>query len=145
MTSTRDRIAIALALLSLLTLALGLLQWEHAFGVAVIANLILPLFFGWRRQGNPRRMRLLLAACAVCYSGLVLATFALDAPEAARPVIWLGYPRATAVFVYLIWPLGLLPAALYAAYFSTDVLADDDLFRFMKKYSKHRAVDRHGA
>lgn len=145
MPSTRDRIAIALALLSLLTLALGLLGAERAFSVSVIANLMLPLFYGWRRQGDPLRMRRLMAACGLLLAGLLLAIFHYDQPEAARPALWLGYPRATAIFVYLIWPLSILPAVIYGLFFPKNVLDDDDLSAFMQRHSKHRAADRHGA
>ena len=145
MRSTRDRIAIALALLSVLTLTLGLFEAERAFSVAVIANLMLPLLFGWRRQGRPVRMRLLISACGVLFAGLLLAIFYFDHPEAQRPDLWLGYPRATAIFVYLLWPLSILPAVIYALFFPKNVLDDADLSSFMKRYSKHRAADRHGA
>lgn len=145
MLSTRDRIAVALALLSLLTLTLGLLDLGRAFSVSVIANLLLPVFYGWRRRGEALRIRILLTACALLYAGLLLAVFHFDHPEAARPELWFGFPRATAIFVYLIWPLSILPALIYGVYFSDSVLDDADLSDFMKRYSKHRAANRHGA
>ena len=144
MHSTGDRIAISLALLSLLTLALGLLGMAEAFGVAAIATILLPLWFGWRSRGNPRRVRALLMGCAVLYAGFILLIFALDRPEAARPEIWLGYPPSTAVFVYAIWPLGILPALLYGWFFKAEVLSDEDLAAFQERYSKHRASPGNG-
>jgi hypothetical protein len=143
--STGDRIAISLALLSLLTLALGLLGMDEAFGVAAIATILLPTWFGWRSRGKPRRVRALLLGCAALYAGLTLLIFAIDRPEAAQPEIWLGYPPSTAIFVYAIWPLGILPAVLYGLLFAKAVLSDEDLAAFQERHSKHRASAGDGA
>lgn len=144
MRSAADRVVILLASLSVLTLVLGLLGMSEAFGVAAMAVLLTPVWFGWRAAGQARRARRLLAGCATLYAGLVLLVFVLDDPTAAEPVIWFGYPRATAVFVYAIWPLGVLPALIYALLFPKTVLSDTDLTEFMKRFSKHRGSDRHG-
>lgn len=143
--TTPDRLAVSIALLSLGTLVLGLLGYAQAFGVAAVASLILPLGFGWRKGGMARRMAVYLALFAIVLSALVLALFVFDRPDAAEPAIWLGYPRATAVFVYGVWPIGTLPAIIYGLYFRRAVLDEADLDAFLKRYSKHSATDRHGA
>ena len=145
MRSVADRVAMLLAALSLAALTLGLFGMAEAFSVGVIAVLLTPVWFGWRPAGRVRLVRRLLAGCAALYAALRLLVFVLDTPTAVEPVIWLGYPRATAVFVYAIWPLGVLPALIYAWLFRQSVLSDEDLADFMKRYSKHRASDRHGA
>jgi hypothetical protein len=143
--STGDRVAISLALLSLLTLVLGLLGMAEAFGVAAVGVILLPIWFGWRSRSNPSRVRSLLAACAALYAVLILLIFQLDRPEAAQPEIWLGYPPSTAVFVYAVWPLGILPALVYGVYFSKQVLSDEDLASFLERHSKHRPSAVKGA
>jgi hypothetical protein len=144
--SGADRTAITLALLSLLTLALGLLGLEPAFGAAAIGVILLPLWFGWRGAGGARGVRLGLAACGLLYVGLLWTIFVLNPPQGAPlPSLWGGYPPATAVFVYLLWPLGGLPAVLYALRFKKDALDDKELADFLSRYSKRRAPDRHGA
>lgn len=145
MRSSADRIAAAIGLAALLALGLALAGQARAFGVAAVAVVMLPLAFGWSAKGRPGAVQLRLAACAALYAVLILATFALDQPDDPEPALFWGFPPATAVFVYLIWPLGALPALLYGLRFRRDVLREDDLTQFLQRYSKRRSADDHGA
>ena len=50
--------------------------------------------------------------------------------------LWLGLPPATAVLVYLLWPLQSIIGALYVREFSRTVLPDDRLNRFLSEFRK---------
>ncbi|MBI1356339.1 MAG: hypothetical protein GC160_18515 [Acidobacteria bacterium] len=150
MAGSADRIAVGVGAASLLALALGLAGQPRAFSAAAVVVVMLPLVYGWSRRGSLRPVYGSLTACALLYIALLLATFALDRPDEPSPRLFWGFPEATAVFVYLIWPLGALPALLYGLRFPREVLPEQDLTEFLARYSKRRsgdrrAADRHGA
>ena len=107
-----------------------------ALGVAVLAVTMLILSLGWR-SASSRAVTWALAGIFVLFNGLILSITALEAPE-GPPRLWLGLPAPTALLVYGVWPLGILPSLLYAFRFRDSVLPEDRLERFLAEHSRRR-------
>ena len=125
-----DRLAWTIGAITVAGLALAATLSTAAFGVASWAILALLSTAGFRGFESPRRVLIWAAALFVLFSSLVLAIFALEAPDAAL-TLWLGLPRATALLVYGIWPLGVLLGLLYAIEFSREILPEEKLQAFL--------------
>ncbi len=132
-----DRAAGAIGCLALVGAALAAAQSTAAFGVVTWAILALLVTVGFAGLRSPRRVVVWAAGLFLLFASLVLVIFALDAP--GEPLeLWLGLPRATAVLVYGIWPLGALPGLLYAIEFSREVLPEEKLRAFLADASASR-------
>lgn len=135
-----DRLVLSLAAAMLAAAVCGWIGWGPGLGVAVVVSAILAIAVGWGQtlRGAPA---LVLGATAAALSAVVLAIFVLDDPggEGAQ---WFGLPRATALLVYVVWPLGLVPGGLYVWRFRRGVLPEDRLRTFLSRYSGRAAADR---
>lgn len=83
------------------------------------------------------RIRLTLAAYLALMVGLLSAIFHLH-PMSDVTDLWLGLPPATAVLVYLFWPLQGIVGTLHIMEFSRTVMPEDRLNRFLAQHSKNR-------
>jgi hypothetical protein len=132
----RNGLARALALSCLAVLAAGWLVGPALLGTATLAAITLTLAYGW--SGHLRGGVLWsLIGIFVLFSALIAAMAVLDDP-AGEPLLWFGLPRPTALLVYAVWPLGVLPSLLYALRFRDTVLPGDKLERFLAEHSRHR-------
>lgn len=132
-----DRWVIVAATAALAAGVCAWMGWPGPLAVAVMLMLTSAAAVGWGRSMGRGVIVGGLALSFVVFAALALAMVALEAPEGAGEQ-WLGYPRATSLLVYGLWPLGLLPGALYVWRFHTDVLPEDRLEAFLKRYSKQR-------
>ena len=103
-----------------------------ALGIAVLAVIMLILSLGWR---GSRGAAWALAGIFAVFAALFLAIVAFDDPD-GPPRLLLGLPASTAVLVYGVWPLGVLPSLLYAYRFRDSVLPEDRLERFLAEHSR---------
>lgn len=129
--ASATRIVQSIAVTALVAVALAITGHWLAFGIASWAVLMLSVAVGFSAgpSGAPRRILLSVAVMFALYSAMVVASALLEDPT-GEPVLWMGLPRATAVLVYGIWPLGVLPAVLYLVEFSRSVLPADRLAHF---------------
>lgn len=127
------------ALLALTLPLIAVFGWAGApvpLGISLLAALALALAIGWR--GALRRgVVLSIAGIFVVFAALMTAIALLEDPL-GEPRLWLGLPASTAVLVYGVWPLGVLPSLLYAARFRGLVLPEEKLRRFLAQHSRHR-------
>jgi hypothetical protein len=134
----QDGPALALSL-ALACAAAGIAGWAGApvwLGTASLAVIVLALAFGWK-PGLSGGVIWSLTGIFVLFSGLIAVMIFLDDP-AGPPRLWLGLPAPTALLVYGVWPLGVLPSLLYAFRFRDTVLAEDRLERFLAAHSRHK-------
>ena len=129
-------LALALALACVAAALAGWAGKPALLGAATLAVITLSLAFGWKR-GMSAGVLWSLAGIFVLFSVLIGAMAALDDP-AGEPRLWLGLPAPTALLVYGIWPLGILPSLLYALLFRNTVLPEDRLARFLATHSRHK-------
>jgi hydrogenase/urease accessory protein HupE len=104
-------------------------------GAASLAVIVLALAFGWRRSLSGVILWSLAGIFAL-FTGLIAAMVLVD-DTSGPPTLWLGLPAATALLVYGVWPLGVLPSLLYACRFRDAVLPEDRLERFLAAHSRH--------
>jgi len=140
-----NRLAAVLAALGLLTVGAGFVNALPTMAVGLISVLILSLALGWGAALGLRPVAIYLGGCLLLYAGLILAMIALDDPTTAEPVLWGGFPRATALLVFGLWPLGTLPTILYGLRFKRDILPEERLQSFLRRYSRHRPQGRSSA
>jgi hypothetical protein len=133
-------LAIAACCLGLASIGFGVAGMTLALGFTSVGLLVACLAIGWRSSlasGAPRRRSILLGLAAVylVQAGVIGAIVLLDDPEGA-PRMWLGLPAPTALLVYALWPLGVMPALLFAARFRDTVLPEDRLRRFLDAHGR---------
>lgn len=98
----------------LVTMLTGGTVGQIAFSVGTILFFALYVLLGTQSSAKDHSKTpfLLLAAGLVAILGVAFALlwyFHFQNPSYTDPVYWLGFPRATAVVVYLLW----MPPALY--------------------------------
>lgn len=131
-----DRLVLALATAFL---ASGICAWigfGPGLGVAVVAGAMLAVAVGWG-EGLRGPAAVGLAATGLLISAVIAAMFFYDDPTGPGRQ-WLGLPRATALLVYGVWPLGILPGALYVLLFDRTVLPEDRLRAFLDRWGRRR-------
>ena len=69
------------------------------------------------------------------YSALLLLLAGLDNPG-GEPRLILGFPAATAVLVFGIWPIGVMAGLLYGLVFQRSVLPEKKLRAFIRKFGR---------
>jgi hypothetical protein len=78
-----------------------------------------------------------LALILLAYCGLLCGMAWVHDP-AVDPTLVLGFPPGTALLIYGIWPLGMLPAVLYPIAFDRWILPADRLDRFVAEFGRGR-------
>ena len=126
--------------LGLASIGFGWAGMTLALAFCSIGSLLACLALGWKGSlaaGAERRRSVAawLAAVYAVQAGLVAAMILLDDP-AGPPRMWLGLPAPTALLVYALWPLGVMPALLFAARFRDTVLPEDRLRRFLDAHGR---------
>jgi hypothetical protein len=105
-------------------------------GPATLAVIMLTLAFGWKGNLAGGVLWGLIGIFAL-FSSLIVAMALLEDPGGPLR-LWLGLPPPSAILIYAVWPLGVLPSLLYASYFRTTVLPEERLQRFLALYSRNR-------
>ena len=124
-----DGVVLLSAALSLLLLALGLLNswlW-FAVGTSLLMVGLVALAYGGQAP------RPALAALLLAYLVLFAAVAVTDRPAEPLTLVF-GLPKSTSFFVYGIWPLGFLFGVVYFWYFPTAVLPRDRLEKFLERF-----------
>ncbi len=124
-----DGIILLTAALSLLLLALGLLNSWLWFALATSLLMVglVALAYG------PRAPLAALAVLLLAYFVLFSAVAVTDRPTEPLALVF-GLPKSTSFFVYGIWPLGFLFGVVYFWYFPTAVLPPDRLEKFLERF-----------
>ena len=130
-----NRLSLSLALACIAAVVAGWLGDPFLLGAASLAAILLTLAFGWKANLSGA-VRWSLIGVFVLFTGVIAWMAALDDP-AGELVLWLGFPPATALLIYAVWPLGVLPSLLYALRFRDTVLPLDKLERFLAEHSRH--------
>lgn len=132
-----DRVIAVIFAAGVAALLLFLLNAWLLFGVVVCGVLVLGLALGYgagrRRLAISLSLILLFVAYGVLLVGMVRA---LGSGDSSRLV--LGFPAATALLVYGIWPLPLLAGLLYALMFRSSVLPEERLEKFLAEHGRQR-------
>ena len=105
------------------------------FGIAVCALMVLGLAVGFGAQLIHKPIPLLIVGLFVVYVVLLAAIASRDNPQGPLELI-LGFPVATAVLVYGIWPVGAIIGITYAITFDRTVLPPDRLEEFLCRFGR---------
>ncbi len=133
--SVGNRTALAIGFLSLFGLLCSLLDYWLLFGFVSLALLVSALAVGFGRQGRRKPVLYTLAGMFFIYSAL-LAAIVWTYQSEGEPTLLLGFPVSTALLVYGIWPVGLIPGILYLLIFETSVLRREKLQKFMAEFGR---------
>lgn len=132
MQATNDRIVTAIFVIALLILPLSFFNLWFAFALATSVLLVLGLALGFGSHHRPIRRTLILLSAG--YTLLLVAMVWADR-AGGSPWLVLGFPAATALLVYGIWPMPLIAGLLYALVFRSSVLPEDKLQKFLAEHS----------
>lgn len=135
MKNSTDRTVAAIALLCALCVVFSLFNRWILFGVTAWMVITLEFAFGLGRASSHRAAQSFLALVFLSYIVLFLGMHWLHDPS-GEPIIVLGYPVGTALLIYGIWPLGMVPSLLYAAIFDRWILPPDRLERFLDEFGR---------
>ena len=116
-------------------IALALTNHWLLFGITALALMALGLAVGFGAQLGHKPIPLLIVGLFVVYVVLLAVIASLDAPQ-GPPNLILGFPVATAVLVYGIWPVGTIIGITYAITFERTVLPPDRLEKFLRRFGR---------
>jgi len=132
-----DRIVLTVCLLSVLGVGLSLLDQWFWFGVVNWLLITAGLGLGYGRQSRHKPVLLGLMAILLGYTLLFVALVWSHNPQGSLRLV-LGFPAATALFIYGIWPFGVVASILYAVVFDRFVLSKDKLEKVLAELSRQR-------
>lgn len=130
-----DTLMKALMTTATIAIVLALTNYWLLFGFAVCALMMLALAVGFGAQLRVRPIPLLILGLFIAYVILLGAMALLDNPRGPINLI-LGFPAATAVLVYGIWPIAVAVGITYAITFKHTVLPPDRLNKFLHRFGK---------
>ena len=135
MRESNDGPVLAILLISIAALVMVFTGLWLVFGMLVCALLVagLALGFGAARRSKPVRFVLFFLICAYIAS-LGAMAWLEGSTEASRLV--LGFPPATSVLVYVIWPVPLLSGILFGLVFPTSILPEEKLREFLATHGR---------
>jgi len=105
------------------------------FGITAWSLMMLGLAVGFGAQLAQKPIPLLIIGLLVVYVVLLAAIALLDDPRQPLTLI-LGFPAATAVLVYGIWPVAVVIGLVYALTFDRTVLPPDRLDEFIRRFGR---------
>ncbi len=114
---------------------LGCLNHWLLFGVAACVLMALGLAVGFGPRLTRKPIPAMILGFLVVYIALLAAIAALDDPEGPANLV-LGFPAATAVLVYGVWPAASGIGIVYALTFNRTVLPSDCLDDFMRRFGR---------
>lgn len=145
--------SLAALLVMLVAMVVGGSTGQIAFSYAAVAFIALYVLIGTQSSGDRYSDRpfVALAAGLVVILGLAFALlwyFHFQNPTYTDPVYWFGFPRATAIVIYLLW----MPPSLYLMFsypylFETYIWNEEQAeeFRQMNRASATAAAADGGA
>ena len=129
------RTVLAVALSCVLCILFGFLNRWMCFGLTTSLLVALALALGVGRACGQRPVLVTLALILLAYCGLLCSMAWVHEP-AGEPNLVLGFPPGTALLIYGIWPLGMLPSVLYPIAFDRWILPADRLDRFLAEFGR---------
>ena len=114
------------------------LAWSNhwlPFGIAAWALMALGLAAGFGAQARRRPIKVLIVGLFAAYAALLAGIAWLDDPQGPLNLI-LGFPAATALLVYGVWPIAVVIGITYALTFDRAVLPPDRLDKFLRRFGR---------
>jgi hypothetical protein len=129
------RLVIAIAVSCLLCILFAFLNQWIWFGLTTSLLVTVTLALGVGPVCGQRPVLAALAFVLLAYCGLVCGMAWVHDPG-REPNLVLGFPPGTALLIYGIWPLGMLPGLLYPIAFDRWILPADRLDRFLAEFGR---------
>jgi hypothetical protein len=120
-------------LVGVAAIALAFLNHWLLFGILVWLMMALAMAIGFGPEYRRPPILAAIIGIFLAYSALLLLLVSLDKPGEEPHLIW-GFPAATAVLVFGIWPIGMVAGLLYGLVFSRSVLPEEKLRAFLSKF-----------
>ena len=114
---------------------LGWLNHWLLFGIAAWVLMALGLAIGFGPQLTRKPIPVMIIGLFVVYAGLLTTMAVLDDPQGPLNLV-LGFPAATAVLVYGVWPTAAAIGIIYGLTFDRTVLPPDRLDEFMRRFGR---------
>lgn len=121
-----DRL-VNLLLLLVTVMLIGMLtgSWRIVlYPYLVVVGVILLLGVGSARARDPIYLRFAICVTAIYFGLYIWLDFVIDADVSANTPLIGGVIPSTAIYFYLIWPMGLIVAVMYAL-FHRRLMADE--------------------
>ncbi|MBG99098.1 MAG: hypothetical protein CMN58_01985 [Solibacterales bacterium] len=125
----------AILVLAIAAILFALTNSWLLFGVTAWSLMMLGLAVGFGAQLSQKPIPILIVGLLVVYIVLLTAIALLDNPRQPLTLI-LGFPAATAVLVYGIWPVATVIGLVYALTFDRTVLPPDRLDEFIRRFGR---------
>lgn len=136
--SWTDRLFAAIAAVCALALASALTENWMALGVLIWLLLSLELWLGFGRLADSALVRGAAAALFLIYTGVFAAMIVLHDP-AGDPNLILGFPAGSALLVYGVLPLAILPTLFVTFLFDRLVLPPERVARLVERYGRRES------
>lgn len=124
-----------LGLVGLAAIALAFLNHWLLFGILTWLMMALAMAIGFGPEYRRPPILAAIIGIFLVYSALLLLLARLDNPG-GEPRLILGFPAATAVLVFGIWPIGVMAGLLYGLVFHRSVLPEKKLRAFIRKFGR---------
>ena len=122
-------------LVGLAAIALAFLNQWLLFGILTWLMMALAMAIGFGPEYRRAPILAAITGIFLAYSALLLLLARLD-NASGEPRLILGFPAATAVLVFGIWPIGVMAGLLYGLVFHRSVLPQEKLRAFLRKYGR---------
>ncbi len=122
-------------LVALAAIALAFLNQWLLFGILTWLMMALAMAIGFGPEYRRAPILAAIIGIFLAYSALLLLLAGLDDPS-GEPRLILGFPAATAVLVFGIWPIGVMAGLLYGLVFQRSVLPEEKLRAFIRKFGR---------
>ena len=123
-----------LALVGLAAIVLAFLNHWLLFGILTWLMMALAMAIGFGPEYRRGPILGAIVGIFLAYSALLLLLARLDSTEELRLI--LGFPAATAILVFGIWPIGAVAGLLYGLVFERSVLPEEKLQEFIRKFGR---------
>ncbi len=122
-------------LVGLAAIALAFLNQWLLFGILTWLMMALAMAIGFGPEYRRAPILAAIIGIFLAYSALLLLLAQLDNPSGELRLI-MGFPVATAVLVFGIWPIGVMAGLLYGLVFHRSVLPEKKLQAFIRKFGR---------
>jgi len=122
-------------LVGVVAIALAFLNHWLLFGILTWLMMALAMAIGFGPEYRRRAILATIIGIFLAYSALLLLLALLDKPGEELRLI-LGFPAATAVLVFGIWPIGMVAGLLYGLVFGQSILPEGKLQAFLRRFGR---------
>jgi len=129
----KDRLILVILALAVASLACALTGQILLFSLSTGAFALLGFVLGYGRESGRRTIVIGLAVFFVLYLALMIGISHTFDPTGKLELLG-GLPVPTALFVYGIWPLGIVTGVVYFVVFRKSVLSDSKLEKFLRDF-----------